>query len=46
MNRFKAAAVLCQITLGNFLDLEPEERVEMFGNVVGVPSIVSFMVSS
>ncbi|KAF9457420.1 hypothetical protein BDZ94DRAFT_1273237 [Collybia nuda] len=42
MNRFKAAVVLSQIGLGELLDLDPGERIEMFGRLIGPQSIMAF----
>ncbi|KAJ7611582.1 hypothetical protein FB45DRAFT_940310 [Roridomyces roridus] len=36
MNRFAAFVILCQIDLEEFLDLNPEERVNKFGGFVGL----------
>ncbi|KAJ7771638.1 hypothetical protein B0H16DRAFT_1514188 [Mycena metata] len=36
MNRFAAFLILCQIDLGEFLELTPEARVEKFSAFVGV----------
>jgi hypothetical protein len=46
MNHFAAYVILCQIDLGEFLDLSPEERVERFGAFVGVERMVSRSPSS
>jgi hypothetical protein len=40
MNHFAAYVILCQIDLGEFLELSPEERVERFGAFVGVERMV------
>ncbi|KAJ7118748.1 hypothetical protein C8R44DRAFT_789150 [Mycena epipterygia] len=40
MNRFAAFVILCQIDLGEFLELGPEVRVEKFGVFVGLERIV------
>ncbi|KAJ7837063.1 hypothetical protein B0H14DRAFT_3704351, partial [Mycena olivaceomarginata] len=42
MNHFAAYVILCQIDLGEFLELSPEERVERFGAFVGVERMVGF----
>ena len=41
MNVFAAAAILCNITLDDFLDKTPDERVEQFGNLIGRYRMVS-----
>ncbi|KAJ6547006.1 hypothetical protein B0H19DRAFT_1265970 [Mycena capillaripes] len=40
MNRFAAFLILCQIDLGEFLELSPEARVEKFGAFVGVERMI------
>lgn len=40
MNRFAAFMILCQIDLGEFLELSPEVRVEKFGVFVGLERMV------
>ncbi|KAJ6488524.1 hypothetical protein C8R47DRAFT_1125852 [Mycena vitilis] len=40
MNRFAAFLILCQIDLGEFLELSPEVRVEKFSAFVGVERMI------
>jgi hypothetical protein len=40
MNRFAAFLILCQIDLGDFLELTPDARVEKFGAFVGAERMV------
>ncbi|KAF7353656.1 hypothetical protein MVEN_01050400 [Mycena venus] len=40
MNRFAAYLILCQIDLGEFLELSPEARMEKFGAFVGTERMV------
>lgn len=41
MNRFAAYVILCQITVEQFLDLSPQERIDRFGIYVGYERMVS-----
>lgn len=41
MNVFAAAVILCSISLDDFLDKTPEERVEEFGDLIGRSRVVS-----
>ncbi|KAK0461811.1 uncharacterized protein EV420DRAFT_1640112 [Desarmillaria tabescens] len=41
MNRFAAYVILCQITVEEFLDLSPQERIDRFGIYVGHERMVS-----
>ncbi|SJL02316.1 uncharacterized protein ARMOST_05642 [Armillaria ostoyae] len=41
MNRFAAYVILCQITVEEFLDLFPQERIDMFGIYVGHERMMS-----
>lgn len=40
MNRFSASIVLCQVSLQDFLDTEPEERIARFGGFIGADNVV------
>jgi hypothetical protein len=40
MNRFSASIVLCQVSLEDFLNIEPEERIARFGGFIGVDTVV------
>lgn len=40
MNRFSASIVLCQVSLQDFLNIEPEERIARFGVFIGVDTVV------
>lgn len=40
MNRFSASIILCQVSLSDFLDIKPEERIARFGEYIGVDSVV------
>ena len=40
MNRFSASIVLCQVSLQDFLDIEPEERIARFGGFIGADTVV------
>jgi hypothetical protein len=40
MNRFSASIVLCQVSLEDFLNIEPEERIARFGGFIGADSVV------
>ncbi|KAG6899403.1 hypothetical protein C0995_006044 [Termitomyces sp. Mi166 len=42
MNWFSAAVVLCQMTLQQFFDLTPEERLAMVGPLIGNEAITAF----
>lgn len=46
MNRFAAYLILCQITLGEFLDLDPQGRLDRFGAIIGVDRMVCLIISS
>ncbi|KAL0952172.1 hypothetical protein HGRIS_008785 [Hohenbuehelia grisea] len=39
MNPFAAYVILCQVDLGSFLDLSPDERVETFGGLIGIERV-------
>ncbi|KAK0499752.1 hypothetical protein EDD18DRAFT_1349950 [Armillaria luteobubalina] len=41
MNRFAAYVILCQITVEEFLDLSPQERIDRFGIYVGHERMMS-----
>ncbi len=45
MNRFAAYVILCQITVEDFLDLSPQERIDRFGIYVGHERMVTDFVS-
>ena len=40
MNRFSASIVLCQVSLQDFLNIEPEERITRFGGYIGADIVV------
>jgi hypothetical protein len=40
INRFSASIILCQISLEEFLNLEPEERIARFGEFIGTDLVV------
>jgi len=40
MNNFSVAIILCQISLQEFIDLSPQERIDAFGSYVGRESLV------
>ena len=40
MNRFSASIVLCQVSLEDFLNIEPEERIARFGGFIGADTVV------
>ena len=40
MNRFSASIVLCQVSLQDFLNIEPEERIARFGGFIGADTVV------
>ena len=40
MNRFSASIVLCQVSLQDFLNIEPEERITRFGGFIGADTVV------
>lgn len=40
MNRFSASIVLCQVSLQDFLNIEPEERIVRFGGFIGADTVV------
>lgn len=40
MNRFSASIVLCQVSLEDFLNIEPEERITRFGRFIGADAVV------
>jgi hypothetical protein len=46
LNTFSASIILCQITLQEFLDLSPGERIKLFGSLVGEEVMVSILSSS
>ncbi|KAK0491325.1 hypothetical protein IW261DRAFT_1354821 [Armillaria novae-zelandiae] len=41
MNRFAAYVILCQVTVEEFLDLSPQERIDRFGIYVGHERMMS-----
>ena len=43
MNRFSASIVLCQVSLQDFLNMEPEERIARFGGFIGADTVVSYV---
>lgn len=46
MNAFAALVILSQITLQDFLDLQSNERLRMFGHLVGLNRVVFFWLIS
>lgn len=43
MNTFAAYVILCQVDPQVFLDMDAQEKVHMFGGLVGVGRMVSSM---
>jgi hypothetical protein len=41
MNYFSASIVLSQVTAQQYVDMTPEQRIELFGEFIGVEAIVS-----
>jgi len=41
MNRFAAYVILCQITVDDFLEMVPEERITKFGPFIGNDRMVT-----
>ena len=40
MNRFSASIVLCQVSLEDFLNIDPEERIARFAGFIGADNVV------
>lgn len=40
INRFSASIILCQVSLQEFLNMEPEERITRFGKFIGADAVV------
>jgi len=46
MNVFVASVILSQVGLEEFLDASPEDRLQMFGPLVGMDRMVSSQVTT
>jgi len=42
MNNFSASIVLCELSLQEFVDMSPEDRMNRFGTYIGVQPMVGF----
>ncbi|KAF8813427.1 hypothetical protein BYT27DRAFT_7084485 [Phlegmacium glaucopus] len=42
INRFSASIILCQVSLQEFLNIEPEDRIARFGEFIGADAVEKF----
>lgn len=42
MNNFSASIVLCEMSLQEFVEMSPEDRMDGFGGYIGVQPMVGF----
>jgi len=42
MNNFSASIILCEMSLQEFVDMSPEDRMDGFGGYVGMGPMVGF----
>lgn len=45
MNNFSASIVLCEMSLQEFVDMSPEDRMNGFGGYIGVQPMVGLFLS-
>jgi len=42
MNNFSASIILCEMSLQEFVEMSPEDRMHGFGGYIGVEPMVGF----